>query len=379
MYNHLYIHIPWCHSKCSYCAFSSRPLRQHELQQTTTLLKQELELTATALPPTQPLESIYFGGGTPSLLKPKQVAELLETVKNCFSIADNCEITLEANPGAVTAESLARYRQTGVNRLSIGGQSFSDRFLKLLGRQHRAEETSQAVQLARWAGFSNLGLDLICGLPQQTADDWQQELETALRLQTEHLSIYSLTVEDGTPFADRYPDGKRLPDDDTVASMLEQADQQLTAAGFEHYEIANFARPGYRSRHNSGYWQRDGYLGIGPAAHSLLQQGYGVRFQNPDRFEDWENSINSGILPHLGLQRLNRKEGMSEHIFLGLRLADGVLLDDFERLFDERLELLYAEQLARLQQGGLITCKGGRIALTTKGMLLSNQVFTIFL
>lgn len=380
MFSRLYIHIPWCLSKCGYCAFSSRPLEPERLEQTCNLLLREIELAASWHPHNQPLRSLYFGGGTPSLLAPEQVSRLIEHSRKLFGHTSSIEITLEANPGTVNLASLCSYRQAGVTRLSLGAQSFNDLMLQALGRRHTAAETRSAFRLAQQAGFSSIGLDLICGLPQQTEADWQSDLEEALALQPDHFSVYGLTIEEGTPFASRYPDGSaELPDDDQSATMLETADQLLTAAGYEHYEIANFARPGYRSEHNCGYWQRDGYLGIGPGAHSFLQQGNGLRWGNQSSFEDWADALQHNRPAAVEQHQLSREEALSETIFLGLRMADGIRLDRFAEQFGERLEQCFAREIEQLQLAGLITCTTETIALTKQGMLLSNQVFVRFL
>ncbi len=378
MFSRLYLHIPWCKAKCGYCAFHSHPVAGHDLHQTCTLLVQEMELAATTFPGNQPLRSIYLGGGTPSLLTPHQVETLLQASRRCFGHAADPEITLEANPGTVSLDSLCGYYQAGVTRLSLGVQSFNNRMLQLLGRVHTADQGRTAFKLARQAGFSSIGLDLICGLPEQTVAAWQQELQEALALQPDHLSIYGLTVEEETPFAAQYPKGKGLPDDDQTATMLEQADTVLTQLGYEHYEIANFARPGCHSQHNSGYWQRDGYLGIGPGAHSFLRQGWGIRWGNQGDYETWADAIRNNRLAVTEQQELTREEALSEAIFLGLRMADGISLNNFAEQFDEELEQRYAEEIRQLQQAGLITYRSDRLALTKQGILLSNQVFVRF-
>lgn len=380
MFSRLYIHIPWCKAKCGYCAFSSRPLAGHDLDQTCNLLLQEMKLAAAAWPDNQPLQSVYLGGGTPSLLSAEQVAHLLACSRSLFGHADDVEITLEANPGTVNLDSLSGYRQVGVTRLSLGVQSFDDRMLAALGRIHTAEESRTALTLARQVGFDSIGIDLICGLPEQTMTHWQNSLQQAISLQSDHLSVYGLTIEEGTPFATCYPDSStELPDDDQTAAMLEEADSRLTAAGFEHYEIASFARPGKRSRHNCGYWQRDGYLGIGPGAHSFLRQGWGIRWGNQGDYKTWADAIRNNRLAATDQQELTRKEALSEAIFLGLRMADGISLNNCAEQFDERLDQRYAEEISQLQQAGLITCTPDRLALTKQGMLLSNQVFVRFI
>lgn len=380
MFSRLYLHIPWCLSKCGYCAFNSRPLEPEKLEQTCSLLLREMELAAMAYPLNQPLRSLYFGGGTPSLLTPEQISRLVTHSRELFGHNDLIEITLEANPGTVSLDSLRSYCRAGVTRLSLGAQTFSDLMLQTLGRCHSAAETRSAFLLAQQSGFNSIGLDLICGLPGQDMTAWRQDLTAALALQPDHLSIYGLTIEEGTPFAGRYPaDSPELPDHDLSADMLEEADNRLSAAGYEHYEIANFARPGCRSEHNCGYWQRDGYLGIGPGAHSFLRQGWGLRQGNQGDFATWAAAIQNNSRATAEAQELTRDDAVSEYIFLGLRMADGISLDVFAEQFDERLEQRFAEEIHQLQQAGLLTCSRDRLCLTRQGMLLSNQVFVRFL
>jgi oxygen-independent coproporphyrinogen-3 oxidase len=380
VFSRLYLHIPWCLSKCGYCAFNSQPLEPEKLEQTCTLLLREMELAAKSYPLTQPLHSLYFGGGTPSLLDPEQISRLISRSRELFGHTSSIEITLEANPGTVSPHYLAGYYQAGVTRLSLGAQSFNDRMLQTLGRRHTAADTRSAFQLAQQAGFSSIGLDLICGLPDQTEKAWQHDLGEALALQPDHLSVYGLTIEEETPFASRYPVGSdALPDHDLSATMLEEADSVLTTAGYEHYEIANFARQGCRSQHNCGYWQRDGYLGIGPGAHSFLHQGWGLRWGNQSEFDLWAVAIQNNSLAATEKQELTRADALSEYIFLGLRMADGISLDNFAEKFGERLEQRFSEEIKQLQQPGLLTCNLDRLSLTKRGMLLSNQVFVRFL
>ncbi|MBW4055315.1 MAG: radical SAM family heme chaperone HemW [Proteobacteria bacterium] len=377
MFNRLYVHIPFCVKKCHYCAFISRNPEKDELAEYPALLLREMLLHA---PAARPLDSIYFGGGTPSLLQPLQIARLLEKFAVYLGISADAEITLEVNPGTITHTSLKAFREAGINRVSLGIQSFDDAFLERLGRIHTTEQSRQAFQDAREAGFTNISMDLIHSLPGQSLEQWRAELRHAVQLGPEHISIYGLTIEEGTPFARSYPaNSQELPDDDLSADMFELADELLTAAGFEHYEIANYARAGYRSQHNSGYWKRDGYLGLGVAAHSFLRDGYGVRFSNPDNLEEYRRSVTSGQLIRIGEQRLSRGDARAEYLFLGLRLAEGVDLRAFEREFGRSFESVYGPIAADLVRFGFLMQNGRVLALTSRGILLSNQVFEKFL
>ena len=377
MFNRLYIHVPFCVEKCHYCAFVSSAPEKNDLMEYPTLLMRELQLHATNA---EAVASIYFGGGTPSLLQPLQLAQLLEGISGQVNLSTVAEITLEANPGTVDHMSLKAFRDAGVNRISLGVQSFDDRFLECLGRIHTDEQSRQAFRDAREAGFKNISIDLIHSLPGQSLDQWRSDLMHAIQLCPEHISIYGLTVEEGTPFAHIYPaDSPALADEDLSADMFELADELLMASGFEHYEIANYARPGYRSQHNSGYWKRDGYLGLGVAAHSFLRQGYGIRFSNPDNLEEYRRGVTSGQLARVDEHLLTQGDAMAEYMFLGLRLAEGANLTAFEREFGRSLESVYGSATADLIRLGLLIRKENVLTLTQRGMLLSNQVFSRFL
>ncbi|MDD2897737.1 MAG: radical SAM family heme chaperone HemW [Desulfuromonadaceae bacterium] len=377
MFNRLYIHVPFCSEKCQYCAFISRTPQNDELVEYPALLSQELRLNSHNA---RLLKSIYFGGGTPSLLKPEQLGRLLTEIAEQIGIHEEAEITLEANPGTVTPVSLKTFYDVGFNRISLGVQSFDDRFLTSLGRIHTAEQSRQTFHAARQAGFKNISVDLIHTLPEQNIEQWRLELLHALDLCPEHISIYGLTVEEGTPFARIYPPGSaQLPDDDISADMFELADELLTAAGFEHYEIANYARSGYLSQHNSGYWKRDGYLGLGVAAHSFLHEGHGVRFCNPETLDEYRHGVTTGNAKRINEQRLTREDELSEYMFLGLRLSEGINFSAFEQRFSRSLESVYGTVTTELVKRGLLTQDAHAVRLTLRGMLLSNQVFSRFL
>jgi oxygen-independent coproporphyrinogen-3 oxidase len=380
MFTRLYLHIPFCRRKCPYCAFVSQEPSAGDLEEYGDILLTEMDLAAQTFRPEGPLASVYFGGGTPSLLDPRQVARLLERAASLFGLEQEAEITMEANPGTVDQEQLATFRAAGVNRLSLGVQSFHDPMLITLGRIHSATEAKEAFQAARAAGFANIGIDLIHALPGQNLIQWRNELEQAVQLAPEHISVYGLTVEEGTPFATRYgDDSPLLPDEDMSATMFEEADDLLTAAGYEHYEIANYALPGRRSGHNSGYWRRDGYLGLGAGAHSFLRKGYGVRFGNPAHLDAYAGAIAQGSLPHKIEQPLTRQDAMAEFMFLGLRMADGIDGNGFRHEFGVELEEAFGREVSKLATMELLETAGGRIRLTRRGMLLSNQVFEHFL
>ncbi len=381
MFTRLYLHIPFCRRKCPYCAFYSREESPERLVHYTSLLLREMELAADNTPPAHPLESVYFGGGTPSLLEPDQLGLLLDRARSLFGLAPEAEITLEANPGTVDGPKLAAYRSSGANRLSLGVQSFNTAMLEKLGRIHTDTQARQAFHQARQAGFDNIGIDLIHALPGQTMSQWHEDLQQALALAPEHLSIYGLTVEEETPFAGRYPEGSsELPSEDSAAEMFEATHELLTGAGYEHYEIANYARPGCRSRHNSGYWQRDGYLGLGAGAHTF--QGdtrYGSRCSNPPDLDAYETALGNGLLYRAECTVIDRDDAMAEFIFLGLRMADGISFSRFRDEFGTGLNEIYGQEITTLRELGLITTTADSMHLTLRGMLLSNQVFQRFL
>lgn len=381
MFSRIYIHIPFCRKKCPYCAFFSQEHSTSDLNRYTESLCTEISLVAEHMATQRELDSIYFGGGTPSLLDPQQVARLIDQADRTFGLAAHVEITLEANPGTVDYHSLAEFRQSGVNRLSLGIQSFDDRMLTTLGRIHTAHEAQTVFAAARRANFENIGIDLINSLPGQTREMWRADLEQALQLAPEHISVYGLTIEEGTRFAVRYPENSPLlPDDDLAAEMFETADDLLGSRGYEHYEIANYALPGFRSQHNSGYWHRDGYLGLGAGAHSYLRDtGYGTRFNNVADLDEYARTLKCGELPRRDKTRLSREDALAEHMFLGLRMSDGVAFKAFEREFGADLNTTFGQELELLQSQHLLSADSAAIRLTRRGMLLSNQVFQHFL
>ena len=327
----------------------------------------------------QVVSTLYFGGGTPSLLTPAEISSLLEAVRTHFTVEQQAEITLEANPGTVTLASLGGYLAAGVNRLSIGIQSLDDRLLALLGRIHSAEEARAAFNLARTAGFSNIGIDLMHGLPGQTLAAWQDTLRQAVAMQPEHISVYGLSVEAGTPFATKAEQGVlHLPEEELAAAMFELTAESLQSAGYELYEISNFARPGYRSRHNQVYWRRGSYLGFGAGAHSFLSSpGYGARWENPATLREYAAVVRSGKLPDSGVL-LTSKEAMSEFMFLGLRMLEGVDRGEFADQFGMEMEEAFPNVIGNLCGKGLLTAEESMVRLSSRGLLLANVVMREF-
>ncbi len=382
MFSRIYVHIPFCRQKCPYCAFFSQPYSSNsDLAGYATLLCHEMKLAARTTATPQGVDSVYFGGGTPSLMDPSQISSIISQIELSFGLAPNPEITLETNPGTVTFDTLAGFRASGINRLSLGVQSFDDCQLSTLGRIHTAEQARIAFTEARRAGFDNIGIDLINSLPGQTEKQWHWQLEQAVLLAPEHISVYGLSIEENTPFAEHFADDSPLlPDEDLSATMFEEADDLLTSHGFEHYEIANYARPGFRSQHNSGYWHRDGYLGLGAGAHSFLKNtGFGTRFGNQTDLHEYGCKLEQNELPRFDFTAISREEAMAEWMFLGLRMADGVTFGAFEKEFGCALDTVFGHALKTLQSQELLTINSSAVRLTRRGMLLSNQVFLRFL
>lgn len=377
----LYLHYPFCLRKCLYCAFNSVADATCAPDEYVSGLLTEMELRRRALDFDASAVTLYFGGGTPSLMEPALAGRLVDAAARLFRLAPDAEVTLECNPGTVTRERLAAFRAAGVNRLSLGVQSFDDGLLQSLGRIHSAGEALDAFAAARGAGFGNVGIDLIHSLPGQTIAMWRGDLLRACALAPEHLSVYGLTIEEGTPFFQLEQEGKLpLPDEDESAGMYEIAAEVLAASGYEQYEIANFARAGYRSVHNSGYWNRRPFLGFGAGAHSFLRSpGYGVRFSSPERPEDYLRSIARGELPVAETRTLSQRDAMAEFLFLGLRICSGISLEHFQGEFSVSFDEAYGDSCADLFSAGLLESRDGFLRLTGKGRILSNQVFVRFL
>lgn len=373
----LYLHIPFCRRKCPYCDFFSVEGDDARLADYPALLQRHLAWAA-AHGWSGPFDTAYFGGGTPSLLPAAAVGDLLAAVDRHFGLAADAEITLEANPGTVTQASLAGYRTAGVNRLSLGLQSLDPRQLALLGRLHDAEQGVQAVHWARQAGFASLSLDLIFALPGQTLADLEAEIDRYLALVPEHLSCYGLTAEPDTPFHHRVQAGElRLPDGDFYAEAFLLLHRRLTAAGFEHYEIANYARPGSACRHNLGYWGRREYLGVGAGAHSYFPAGWGARRGVPADLDAYAAALAGRQEPAELLETFDRAGAMSETLYLGLRTAAGVDDSAFRARFGVGVAEAYPAAVGRLQPW--LSQSDRHWRLTVAGWLLFDRLVQEFL
>jgi oxygen-independent coproporphyrinogen-3 oxidase len=371
----IYMHIPFCERKCLYCDFYSVESTSLMEQFVDSLLS-EIGMYASYAPGVS-FDTVYLGGGTPSLLPVRSLGKIFDRLRRTFTIADGSEVTMEINPGTVSKEKLERYRSLGVNRLSVGVQSFRDEDLQFLSRIHTAREADEAVAMARSAGFVNLSLDLIFSLPGQTVEDWERNLVHALRFDPEHLSAYSLVVEDETPLARLVRSGKVTPSPEPIeAAMLEFTMDFLCARGFDHYEVSNYARPGFRSRHNSSYWSHRQYLGFGPSAHSFWRrgtEGQATRWQNVPDLARYIDRIGIGGLPVSSEEVVSQRSLINERIFLGLR-ADGLdlasLEKDFRFVFDKR----HREVIERLVRATMMEHEHGRLRLTPKGFLVCDEI-----
>ncbi len=319
------------------------------------------------------VDTVYFGGGTPSLLDPNQVERILSVVSDYFDLTPDAELTMEMNPATVTAETLLAYRSLGINRASFGVQTFNDRDLKLLARGHDANDARETFRLLRDAGFGNVSFDLIAGLPGQTVDDWERNLDEALAMEPEHLSLYLLEIHQGTPLAEQLRSGRRpMPDEDAAAEMYEMLVDRTATAGYRQYEISNFALPGFESRHNSKYWRLDPVYGFGVSAHSF--DGF-QRYWNERDTAGYVNRIEESLSAEVGRERI---DAASEFIFLGLRLNRGIGLDGYKRRFGRDLRETHRAEIDRLSDAGLVELADGRLRLTRRGMLFSNEVFAEF-
>lgn len=362
----LYLHIPFCAAKCAYCDFASYPNRQDVWHGYMDALLDELRDWRPVLEDRE-LDTVFIGGGTPSLLPAGEIVRLLDGVRQCAPVRGDAEITMEANPGTLTEEKLKSCRTAGVNRLSLGAQAMDDRLLRGLGRIHTAKDVTAAVEMARRAGFDNVSLDLMYALPGQSMDDWMRTLDEAVALEPEHLSAYSLIVEEGTPLADRVARGMlNVPDDDAAVEMQRMAVDRLSEAGFARYEISNYARPGRECRHNIVYWQRGDYLGVGCAAHSLMD---GERFENPRGLEEYLSGTR-----RMNAVRLTREDAMEETLMLSTRMCRGMDLGAYRREFGVDFCAGRERKLAQLTRLGLLECTDGFLRLTRRGMEIQNAV-----
>ena len=420
----LYIHIPFCVKKCDYCDFLSFPADNRTQRRYVDALQKEITCYG-ALYPDRKITTIFIGGGTPSWLDEEEIVRILHTVREAFEVERDAEITIECNPGTATAHKLVRYREAGINRISIGLQSAHNEELALLGRIHTWEQFLKTYDLARKAGFSNINVDLMSALPGQTLETFSDTLKKVLALKPEHLSAYSLMIEEGTPFYERYREDEKhreageptelLPDEEQEYAVTKLTQRVLKEAGYHWYEVSNFAKPGYECRHNIGYWKRADYLGVGLGAASLIDN---VRYANVrelleycksceslcGEFSVWKEGNQTEIQPEKGQKEaeheeecrknftenvrktlcissepVTREEQMEEFMFLGLRMTEGVSRAEFEQHFVTTIEAVYGDVLRQLQKEGLLVKQEGRICLTERGMDVNNYVVEQFM
>jgi len=369
-----YVHIPFCISKCRYCAFNSVVGDNSSYESYTAAVIREIEMSEV-MP--KPLETVYFGGGTPTVLGADRLLRIFDTLSNHLRVSRYAEITIEANPDTVNVDLLAALRKAGFNRLSVGIQSFDDNLLKVLGRTHNSAKAVQAVCDAKDCGFDNISIDLIYALPYQTPADWQHDLESAIEIEPKHISLYELSIEDGTPFAEFCASGELgLPCEDDQVEMYSIARHILADSSYEHYEISNFAMKGYRSRHNQVYWRNEAYYGFGAGASSYIG---GVRATNHSDICTYMKLISTGMSAAAYVEKLDAKDALGETIMLGLRMLDGVSLKRLNERFGLRVEDLYSREISDFVERGLIDISDGCIKLTAPGLLLANEVAMAFM
>ena len=375
----VYLHVPFCRSRCSYCDFATDVYKSAVIVESYVdalvkeisnfkfqILNSEIEKS---------VDTVYLGGGTPSLLSAGQVERILEAVYSKFSVTADAEVTIEMNPATATLETLKDYKTLGINRASFGAQTFDDAELKRLGRKHTADDVRDTIDLLRKAGYENVGFDLIAGLPRQTVADWKRNLKEALDLQPEHLSLYLLEISEGTPLAEQIRKGRQaLPDEDLAAEMYEILIETVARKGFVQYEISNFALAGYESKHNSKYWTLDAVYSFGCSAHSF--DGVNVRYSNERDTARYVALIEQEKSPVVHRETI---EAAAEFVYLGLRLTRGIDLKNYEARFGVNLTNKYAADLARLKDAELVEYDENVLKLTTKGTLFSNEVFEVFI
>ena len=404
----IYIHTPFCVKKCAYCDFLSFPADTNTQIQYVHALLNEIRFYGERMGGYQ-VSTIYIGGGTPSWLEPELLVAILDQVYKSFRVREDAEVSIECNPGTVTTAKLEAYRRAGINRLSIGLQSANNEELKMLGRIHTYEQFLKTYELARNAGYTNINVDLMSGLPHQSAESFADTLQKVIRLKPEHISAYSLIIEKGTPFYEKYKfdmvrqeagmQTELLPTEDDVYKMLKLTQLVLAKAGYDRYEISNYAKPGYECRHNVGYWTRENYLGLGLGAASLVDN---VRYSNTRELHEYiEICHDITILPpevfapeegmaapernwfgsnlYTEASVVSRKGQMEEFMFLGLRMTGGISRNEFEYNFGMPIEAAYVQVLPELQAQGLIEKREGRIYLTDRGMDVANYVMAQFL
>lgn len=380
----MYVHIPFCIKKCSYCDFVSYPLQGNSRvaekdveSYLRFLLKEAAIYRRDHLMNGQKVKTLYIGGGTPTCLAGGQLFVLLDSLQKMFNFEEDAEITVEANPGTIDREKLLQLKSAGCNRLSLGVQSFDAQELNCLGRIHSPQEVYTAFDLARQTGFDNINIDLMYGLPGQTIDEWQKNLQAAVAMKPEHLSLYQLNIEQGTHFDDLCKQGLLIEvEQETAQEMFEKAIDYLQANGFRHYEISNFARDGWKSRHNLMYWHNLEYIGLGAGASGYLR---GVRYSNENNLSLYEKSVQIDRKPIREKDPIDQELEMAEHMFLGLRIIEGVDKRVFRQRFAVDIKVVFGAVIEDLKSKGLLCETDTHVMLSKKGVFLAKSVFIEFL
>ena len=371
----LYIHLPYCASKCRYCDFVSVVGDETEIIYYLRLLEKEIGLYRNLMN-NRSIKTIFFGGGTPSLISGQEMKRLMRAIKDAFNIMPEAEISVEANPGQMDSCKLHDYRESGINRISFGLQAIQDPLLKILGRRHNAEVFSQQIMKARQEGFRNINADVIFGIPGQDMEDWIETIHYLTSMEVPHLSCYGLTYEEGTRLFQMMKAGIIDPlDEDLEWLMFRKTIEILQGRGYVHYEISNYSKPGYQCRHNLAYWRNEEYLALGMAAHGYLN---GIRYQNTEEFKDYESMLNQKTYPVSVRDRVSEDEFIKETMFLGLRLREGISLKEFQKKHNQSCLRLFDKEIQELIQQKLLWKDKDRIKLTEKGFDLANKVLVRF-
>lgn len=368
----IYIHIPFCIKKCYYCDFISYPKSRDKIAEYIDYLLLEIELYRDILKD-YTINTIFIGGGTPSCIDEEYISKILDYIHKNYNTSNLEEITIEANPGTLSKQKLKSYKSFGINRISIGVQSLDDKLLKDIGRVHTSIDFYRNYETIRNLGFDNVNVDLIFGLPNQTIDQCETTLKDIIKLDVEHISYYSLILEDGTLLKKRYEEGKiDLPDEDKERYMYHKGVKLLKENGYDHYEISNFSKRGYRCKHNLVYWQLSPYIGFGIAAHSNLDNR---RFWNHVNFENYYRCLKYHQLPIAGEEIINRDMEMAEYLIMGLRLIEGIDKMKFYQRFNVSVDEIYGDVFRKHEEKGLISMDENCIRFTSSGLDLSNLVY----
>lgn len=378
----IYIHIPFCVKKCDYCDFLSFPAGEDKIKDYVKAVECEIELNKEAMEEYL-VDTVFIGGGTPSILEGKQIGKILESLRKNCNMSEMPEITIECNPGTVTSDKLLEYKSAGINRISFGLQSANDEELKSIGRIHNYAQFTESYQMARDCGFRNINIDLMSGLVGQSLDSYKETLEKVTKLHPEHISAYSLIVEENTPMYDRVNLARTkginiLPEEDEEREMYYLTKELLQDNGYERYEISNYSKKGFECRHNIGYWKRKEYLGFGIGAASLYK---GKRWNNISDLQEYVNKMvgNKDMESvRINTQILSEQDAMEEFMFLGLRMMEGISIKEFKEKFHAEYKNVYGKVQEKMIRQKLLLCDGDRVKLTDKGVDVSNYVMSEF-